>query len=160
MPKLLKFDEAARRGLVFGSTSDPQQIRRLLDMNVAALFHDLNDPLYHDEIAHWFRCGEKEEHLHRDGLSARCMNMPARYANGFLGDIGVPPPYGPMDFAAWFEAFLDGQWYTFDPRNNVPRIGRVLIARGRDAADVAISNSFGPNTLASFKVWTDEVRTA
>ena len=61
-----------------------------------------------------------------------------------------------MDFAAWFEAYLDGQWYTFDPRNNIPRIGRVLIARGRDAADVAFSNAFGPNTLESFKVWTDE----
>jgi transglutaminase-like putative cysteine protease len=62
-----------------------------------------------------------------------------------------------MDFAAWFEAYLDGQWYTFDPRNNIPRIGRVLIARGRDAADVALSNAFGLNTLQSFKVWTDEV---
>lgn len=87
----------------------------------------------------------------------RCMNIPARYCTGYLGDIGAPPPYGPMDFAGWFEAYLDGQWYTFDPRNNVPRIGRVLIARGRDAADVAISNTFGPNTLMSFKVVTDEV---
>ena len=67
-------------------------------------------------------------------------------------------PYSPMDFAAWFEAYLGGQWYTFDPRNNVQRIGRVLIAQGRDAADVAISNTFGPNILKSFKVWTDEVR--
>jgi transglutaminase-like putative cysteine protease len=87
----------------------------------------------------------------------RCMNIPARYCTGYLGDMGTPPPYGPMDFAAWFEAFLDGRWYTFDPRNNVPRIGRILIARGRDASDVAISSTFGPNTLASFKVWTDEV---
>ena len=75
------------------------------------------------------------------------MNIPARYCTGYLGDIGVPPPYGPMDFAAWFEAFLDGHWYTFDARNNTPRIGRVLIARGRDASDVAISSTFGPNTL-------------
>lgn len=88
----------------------------------------------------------------------RCMNIPARYCTGYLGDMGAPPPYGPMDFAAWFEAYLDGRWYTFDPRNNVPRIGRVLIARGRDAADVAISSTFGPNALKSFKVWTDEVR--
>ncbi len=74
------------------------------------------------------------------------------------GDIGMPPPYGPMDFAAWFEVFLDGQWHTFDARNNVPRIGRVLIARGRDAADVALSNAFGgANTLTGFRVWTDEV---
>lgn len=84
------------------------------------------------------------------------MNIPARYCTGYLSDIGVPPPHGPMDFAAWFEAYLGGEWHTFDARNNVPRIGRVLIARGRDAADVAISSTFGPNTLASFKVWTDE----
>ena len=87
----------------------------------------------------------------------RCMNIPARYCTGYLGDIGTPPPYGPMDFAGWFEAYLDGVWYTFDARNNTPRIGRVLIARGRDAADVAISNTFGPNTLKSFRVVTDEV---
>ncbi|MDP9033608.1 MAG: transglutaminase family protein [Myxococcota bacterium] len=86
----------------------------------------------------------------------RCMNIPARYCTGYLGDIGVAPG-GPMDFAAWFEAYLDGQWFTFDPRNNVPRIGRVLIARGRDAADVAITTTFGPNTLQGFRVWTDEV---
>ena len=87
----------------------------------------------------------------------RCMNIPARYCTGYLGDVGLPPPYAPMDFAAWFEAYVDGQWHTFDPRNNVPRIGRVLIARGRDATDVAISNAFGPNTLTGFTVWTDEV---
>lgn len=87
----------------------------------------------------------------------RCMNIPARYCTGYLGDIGLPPPYGPMDFAGWFEAYLGGQWHTFDPRNNVPRIGRVLIARGRDAADVAISTTFGPNTLESFAVHVDEV---
>ena len=85
------------------------------------------------------------------------MNIPARYCTGYLGDFGMPPPYGPMDFAAWFEAYLDGHWYTFDPRNNIPRIGRVLIARGRDASDVALAVTFGLNTLASFKVWTDEV---
>ena len=87
----------------------------------------------------------------------RCMNIPARYCTGYLGDMGAPPPYGPMDFAGWFEAWLDGRWYTFDARNNVPRIGRVLIARGRDATDVAISNTFGPNTLKNFIVRTDEV---
>ena len=87
----------------------------------------------------------------------RCMNIPARYCTGYLGDIGVPPPYGPMDFAGWFEAYLEGGWFTFDPRNNVPRIGRVLIARGRDAADVALTTTFGPNTLSGFRVWTDEV---
>jgi transglutaminase-like putative cysteine protease len=86
------------------------------------------------------------------------MNIPARYCTGYLGDIGVPPSEAPMDFSAWFDVYLGGRWYTFDARNNTPRIGRVLIARGRDAADVAISSTFGPNTLASFRVWTDEVR--
>ncbi len=81
----------------------------------------------------------------------RCMNIPARYCTGYLGDIGVPV-VEPMDFSAWFEAYLGGRWHTFDPRNNVPRIGRVLMATGRDAADVAISNTFGPNILKSFKV--------
>ena len=74
----------------------------------------------------------------------RCLNIPARYCTGYLGDIGVPPVDAPMDFAGWFEAYIGGNWYTFDPRNNQPRIGRVLIARGRDAADVAISTTFGP----------------
>jgi transglutaminase-like putative cysteine protease len=69
----------------------------------------------------------------------------------------MPPPYATMDFAAWFEVFLGGAWHTFDARNNQPRIGRILIARGRDAADVAISTAFGANTLASFRVWTDQV---
>lgn len=87
----------------------------------------------------------------------RCMNIPARYCTGYLGDIGMPPPYGPMDFAAWFEAYLGGNWYTFDARNNVPRVGRVLIAQGRDAADVAIATTFGPNILDGFRVWTDEI---
>lgn len=87
----------------------------------------------------------------------RCMNIPARYCTGYLGDIGVPAAPYPMDFSAWIEVFLDGQWYTFDPRNNMPRIGYILIAKGRDAADVPLSNVFGPNTLKSFNVWTDEV---
>jgi transglutaminase-like putative cysteine protease len=88
----------------------------------------------------------------------RCLNIPARYCTGYLGDIGVPPVDAPMDFSGWFEVYLDGGWYTFDARHNAPRIGRVLIARGRDAADTAISMTFGPCILQSFKVWTDEVR--
>jgi transglutaminase-like putative cysteine protease len=88
----------------------------------------------------------------------RCMNIPARYCTGYLGDIGVVPSTAPMDFAASFEAFLAGRWHVFDPRNNEPRIGRILIAQGRDAADVPISNAFGPTTLTGFRVWTDEVR--
>ena len=103
------------------------------------------------------KTGVCRDYAHLAVAFCRCMNIPARYCTGYLGDIGMPPPYGTMDFAAWFEAFLDGHWYTFDPRNNIPRIGRVLIARGRDASDVALSSTFGPNTLASFRVWTDEV---
>ena len=103
------------------------------------------------------RNGVCRDYAHLAIAFCRCMNIPARYCTGYLGDIGIPPNDSPMDFAGWFEAYLDGNWYTFDPRNNIPRIGRVLIARGRDAADVAISSTFGPNTLVSFKVQTDEV---
>jgi transglutaminase-like putative cysteine protease len=101
--------------------------------------------------------GVCRDYAHLAIAFCRCMNIPARYCTGYLGDIGVPPPYGPMDFAAWFEVYLGGRWYTFDARNNTPRIGRVLIAQGRDAADVAITHTFGPTTLTSFKVWTDEL---
>jgi len=101
--------------------------------------------------------GVCRDYAHLAIALCRCMNIPARYCTGYLGDIGVAGPNGPMDFSGWFEAYLGGGWYTFDARNNTPRIGRVLIARGRDAADVAISTAFGQNTLETFKVWTDEV---
>jgi transglutaminase-like putative cysteine protease len=87
----------------------------------------------------------------------RCMNIPARYCTGYLGDIGVPLDPAPMDFSAWFEVYLGGKWYSFDARHNMPRIARTLIGRGRDAADVAITTSFGPHTLRKFTVWTDEL---
>jgi transglutaminase-like putative cysteine protease len=103
------------------------------------------------------RKGVCRDYAHLAIAFCRALNIPARYCTGYLGDIGTAPPYPPGDFAAWFEAYLGGQWYTFDPRNNTPRIGRVLIARGRDAADVAITTTFGPNTLKSFRVWTDEI---
>jgi transglutaminase-like putative cysteine protease len=103
------------------------------------------------------RTGVCRDYAHLAVAFCRCMNIPARYCTGYLGDIGVPQPHGTMDFAAWFEVFLGGRWHTFDARNNTPRIGRVLIARGRDASDVALSSTFGPNTLVSFKVWTDEI---
>lgn len=107
--------------------------------------------------AHNDRTGVCRDYAHLAVTFCRCMNMPARYCTGYLGDIGMPPPYGTMDFAAWFEVFLEGGWHTFDARNNVPRIGRVLIARGRDACDVAISTTYGQTTLESFRVRTDEV---
>ncbi len=103
------------------------------------------------------RVGVCRDYMHLAITFCRCMNIPARYCTGYLGDIGVPPQPYPMDFSAWFEAYLGGQWYAFDARNNTPRIGRVLMARGRDAADVALTTTFGLNTLQSFKVWTDEV---
>ncbi len=87
----------------------------------------------------------------------RCMNIPARYATGYLGDIGVPRDPAPMDFSAWFEAYLGGRWYTFDARHNAPRIGRVLMAHGRDAADVALTTSIGEVTLTRFNVRTEEM---
>ena len=103
------------------------------------------------------RRGVCRDYAHLAIALCRCMNIPARYCTGYLGDVGTEPPYGPMDMAAWFEAYIGDRWYTFDARNNMPRIGRVLIARGRDACDVALSSTFGPNTLESFKVWTDVV---
>ena len=86
----------------------------------------------------------------------RALNIPARYVNGYLGDIGIAPDPSPMDFNAWFEVYLDGGWHTFDARHNTPRIGRIVIARGRDAADVAMIHTFGPHMLQSFKVITHE----
>jgi len=103
------------------------------------------------------RKGVCRDYAHLAIAFCRCMNIPARYCTGYLGDMGTEPPYGPMDFAGWFEVYLGNRWYTFDARNNTPRIGRVLLARGRDAADVAISSTFGVNTLVSFKVQTDEI---
>jgi transglutaminase-like putative cysteine protease len=101
--------------------------------------------------------GVCRDYAHLGVALTRAMNIPARYCTGYLGDIGVPPVDAPMDFAGWFEAYLDGAWHTFDPRNYIPRIGRVVIARGRDAVDVPISHTFGACTLTSFKVWTDDI---
>ncbi len=107
--------------------------------------------------AHEERRGVCRDFAHLAITLCRCMNVPARYCTGYLGDIGVPLDVTPMDFSAWFEVYLGDRWYTFDARHNMPRIGRILMARGRDATDVAITTSFGPNTLAGFKVITDEV---
>jgi transglutaminase-like putative cysteine protease len=100
------------------------------------------------------RVGVCRDYMHLAITFCRNCNIPARYCTGYLGDIGVAPVASPMDFSAWFEVYLGGQWYAFDARNNVPRIGRVLMARGRDAADVALTTTFGENQLQSFKVWT------
>lgn len=103
------------------------------------------------------RTGVCRDYAHLAIAFCRCMNIPARYCTGYLSDLGTLPPYGVGDFAAWFEAWIGGRWQLFDPRNNVPRRGRILMARGRDAADVAIVTTFGPNTLEQFTVWTEEM---
>ena len=101
--------------------------------------------------------GVCRDYAHLAVAFCRAMNIPARYCTGYLGDVGTPPPFPPGDFAAWFEAYLGGAWRLFDPRNNVPRQSRVLMAYGRDAADVALTTTFGPNVMQSFRVWTDEI---
>jgi transglutaminase-like putative cysteine protease len=100
------------------------------------------------------RMGVCRDFQHLAITFCRCLNIPARYATGYLGDIGVPPSATPMDFSAWFEAYLEGRWWTFDARHNIPRIGRVLMATGRDAADVALTTSFGNTRLTLFTVTT------
>jgi transglutaminase-like putative cysteine protease len=102
------------------------------------------------------RIGVCRDYAHLAIAFCRCMNIPARYVNGYLGDIGVPI-LDPMDFSAWIEVYLGGRWVTFDPRNNMPRIGRIVVARGRDAVDVPLINSFGPHVLRSFRVWAYDV---
>lgn len=101
--------------------------------------------------------GVCRDYAHLAIAFCRCLNIPARYCTGYLGDMGTPKPWGVPDFAAWFEVYLGGAWHVFDARNNVPRIGRILLARGRDATDVAITTTFGPNRLSTFAVQTDEV---
>jgi transglutaminase-like putative cysteine protease len=109
---------------------------------------------------HEERRGVCRDFAHLAVTLSRCMNIPARYCTGYLGDIGVPVDPAPMDFSAWYEVFLDGRWLTFDARHNRPRIGRIVIARGRDAADVAISTAFGHAQLVRFNVITDELKRA
>ena len=105
---------------------------------------------------HAERRGVCRDFAHLAVTLCRCMNIPARYCTGYLGDIGVPADPSPMDFSAWFEVWLGGAWRTFDARHNRPRIGRILMAHGRDAADVAITTTFGFNELVDFQVITDD----
>ena len=119
------------------------------------------DPTRSAYDGHSQRVGVCRDYAHLAITLCRCMNFPARYATGYLGDIGVPLNPNPMDFSAWFEVYLDGpqgpRWYTFDARHNTRRIGRIVMAYGRDATDCALTTSFGPAPLALFKVQTDEV---
>jgi transglutaminase-like putative cysteine protease len=102
--------------------------------------------------------GVCRDYAHLAIALCRCMNIPARYCTGYIGDMDLPALVGDMDFSAWFEAYLDGRWHVFDARHNRPRHGRILMARGRDATDAALTNSFGPSTLTRFDVYTDEDR--
>ncbi|GHD17806.1 transglutaminase family protein [Tianweitania populi] len=106
---------------------------------------------------HEERVGVCRDFAHLAITLCRCMNIPARYVNGFLGDIGIPRDPAPMDFSAWMEVYLEGGWYTFDARHNRPRAGRVVVAYGRDATDVPLIHTFGPHILTTFKVWADEL---
>ena len=115
------------------------------------------DPDSHRLAGHHEGRGVCRDFAHLAIALCRCMNIPARYCTGYLGDIGIPPVDAPMDFSAWFEVYLGGHWHTFDARHNTPRIGRILMARGRDATDVALSTIFGPSSLVGFNVVTDEV---
>ena len=108
--------------------------------------------------AHEERVGVCRDYAHLAIALCRCMNIPARYCTGYMGDMDLPALVGDMDFSAWFEAYLDGRWYTFDARHNYPRKGRILMARGRDATDVALTNTFGSAQLTRFEVYTDEDR--
>jgi len=142
-----------------GTTSGWERVQAIVDYT-----HNQIEFGYHyarnDRTAsegHSERIGVCRDFAHLAVTLCRCMNIPARYCTGYLGDIGVPIDPAPMDFSAWFEVYLEGRWYTFDARHNHPRIGRIVIARGRDAADVAISTSFGTAQLLQFEVITHEV---
>jgi transglutaminase-like putative cysteine protease len=103
------------------------------------------------------RFGVCRDFQHLAVTMCRALNIPARYATGYLGDIGVPTSPSPMDFSAWFEVYLEDRWWTFDARHNQPRVGRVLMATGRDASDVAITTSFGMANLTQFTVTTEQL---
>lgn len=108
--------------------------------------------------AHEEQTGVCRDYAHLAITLCRCMNIPARYCTGYMGDMDLPALVGDMDFSAWTEVYLGGVWYTFDARHNYPRRGRILMARGRDATDVALTNTFGAVTLSRFQVYTDEDR--
>ncbi len=116
-------------------------------------------PMRTAQGAYLDRTGVCRDFAHLAITLCRAMNIPARYCTGYLGDIGIPPVPYPMDFSAWFDVYLGGAWHTFDARHNTPRIGRILMARGRDATDVALSTSFGATLLTEFQVFTDEMQT-
>lgn len=152
-------DEAWRR---FGSTPlGRERVQAICDFVHGHIVfgYETARPTRTASEAFFERQGVCRDFAHLAISFCRCLNIPARYCTGYLSDIGVPPPHGVPDFAAWMEVYLGGQWWTFDPRNNAPRIGRILIGQGRDAADVPLTQIFGPGTLSDFRVWTFDVDT-
>ncbi len=150
-------DEAWR---LFGATPPGwSRVQAICDFvhNHIAFGYEHSRPTRTAVEAYTERRGVCRDYAHLAVTFCRCMNIPARYCTGYISDIGTPPPYSAGDFAAWMEVYLGGRWHVFDPRNNTRRIGRVLIAQGRDAADVPLTHTFGPNTLTGFRVWTDEI---
>ncbi len=150
-------DEAWR---LFGATPPGwSRVQAICDFvhNHIAFGYEHSRPTRTAVEAYTERRGVCRDYAHLAVTFCRCMNIPARYCTGYISDIGTPPPYSAGDFAAWMEVYLGGRWHVFDPRNNARRIGRVLIAQGRDAADVPLTHTFGPNTLTGFRVWTDEI---
>jgi transglutaminase-like putative cysteine protease len=139
-----------------------QRVQTICDFvhNHIAFGYGHANPMRTAADAYAERRGVCRDFAHLAITFCRCLNIPARYCTGYVSDIGLPPPYDPMDFAAWMEVYLGGEWHTFDPRNNTPRTGRVLIAYGRDAADVPLTHIFGPNVLSNFRVWTEEAPSA
>jgi transglutaminase-like putative cysteine protease len=144
---------------LFGATKPGwERVQAIVDWTHRHLVYDYKRarPTRTARQAYGEQTGVCRDYAHLAIALCRSMNIPARYCTGYLGDIGVPALPTPMDFHAWFEVFLDGGWHTFDARHNARRIGRILIARGRDAADVAISTTFGTTWLTQFSVITEE----
>jgi transglutaminase-like putative cysteine protease len=146
---------------LFGSTHEGwDRVQAICDFVHAHLTFDYQQARATRTAVEGYRekVGVCRDFMHLAITLCRCLNIPARYATGYLGDICVPPVPFPMDFSAWFEVFLEDRWWTFDARHNQRRVGRVLMAVGRDAADVALTTIFGKNWLTKFVVWTDEIK--
>ena len=146
---------------MFGSTREGwDRVQAICDFVQGHLTFDYNRARANRTALDAYRetVGVCRDFMHLAISFCRCMNIPARYATGYLGDICVPPVPLPMDFSAWFEVFLEDRWWVFDARHNERRVGRVLMAVGRDAADVALTTIFGQHRLSKFVVWTDELK--
>ena len=149
-------DEAWR---LFGSTEPGwKRVKAIVDFVHKHIAFDYQDASSARTAASAYAEGRGvcRDYAHLAVAFCRAMNVPARYCTGYISDIGLEPPFGPGDFAAWIEVYLGGRWHMFDPRNNAPRKGRVLMAYGRDAADVSLTHTFGSSWLSDFRVWTDE----